>query len=229
MLDGGFQNFVCTYPMKTTNPKYSRKLEIPELYPSLQDIEYPSTDHIKMKPNLTEKQKYRPRYDRANKPQRWSKSTESNKNPVENARERELEIDIILEKEKELSNIVNEFRNEFTKQVNNTDQTEWINKQTELEYKLIQKENELNDTIQRYDTVNQHEFEDKFGTIQIEQTPELATIKATIEAKERQISQYEQKRSETKPDLEEKIKLVKERQKRQLETVSLFLLINIDN
>lgn len=203
--------------MCTTNPKYLQKSKetTSQLYPNLGDIEYPDFD-MKMKPKLPENTPYIPRIDRASKPPRWSKSidTQHQFDPIMVAREKDKLANQILEQEKEVLTISNELVNT---QTNNVDQPEWIEKQTELEYKFIQKENELNDTMSEFKSISQSELGDKMETLQIDQNPEFAAINASIDAKVRQISQFEQKRSQTKQVLEAKRNVMNEHHKRHLE------------
>lgn len=209
--------------MYTTNPKYSQKPKDTQIYPNLGDIEYNFEENIKMKSKLPENPQYIPRIDRASKPARWSKSidTQQPMNPIKTALEKESLAKQILEKEKQILFISNELVNTVT-QSNNIDQPELIEKQTKLEYQFIQTENELNDTLSEFKSISQSEIDDKLETLQIDQNPELARLKASLEAKEREISQFEQKRSQSKQVLEAKRNMMNENHKRHLEVSSVY-------
>lgn len=69
LLDGGFQNFIITYPMLTTNPKYRPKpKEMPLSDALIKEIEYPSLTDIKMKTDVKNKPLSIPMINRASKP-----------------------------------------------------------------------------------------------------------------------------------------------------------------
>lgn len=197
--------------------------EVPSLYPNLQDIEYPDFGDIKMKPKPSERTPYIPWIDRTNKPNSGPKfmNTQQPINPVALAREKEIMYDQILEKEKEVLTIGTELNRMMssTNLPNESDPSEWFSKHTELEYKLYQKENELNDTVSELHSVSQQELDEGMNlkTLQINQNPDFAAIKARIEAKERAHSQFEMKHKEIKQNIEAKSSTVKEQQKRYLE------------
>lgn len=221
LADGGFDKFLTTYPMHTTNPNYKPRSSLStQIYPLLDGIEYPSVDDIKMKPKEITAPKYIPRIDRTSKPIYGQKSTEVPFNPVAMAREKELMYDQVIKQEQEILTIGNELKRYASTPTipNDVDQTEWYSKQTELENKFFQKEHELNDTICELNAVDQHEVENQMGTLQInKQTPELAELKARLDAKQKQFSQNERKVAETKQEIEAKMNVVRERQKRHLQ------------
>lgn len=214
ILEGGFQNFVLTYPMKTTNPKYDKKKDTSGMYPSLEGIEYPSFENIIMKTTDPEKQPLIPRIDRSSKPMLGQKTNDIQQplNPVALAYEKEKMYDQILAKDKEVLNIGNELTQvvSSTRIPSDADPTELYTKHNELEYKFIQKENELNDTIT--------ELQSDFETLQIDvKNPEVAAINARIDQKAKEHSQYEKKRTETKQQIEERMNAMREQQKRHLQ------------
>lgn len=207
--------------MKTTNHHYDpRSTESSNLYPNLSDIEYPDTDAIKMKPKLDAiKSTYIPRIDRTVKPT-YGKTIDAHQQPtnaVALAREKEIIFNQVLEKQKEVITIGDELSRVVSSTTpNEVDQTEWFNRQSELEYKFIQKENELNDTVSELHSVSQ-DIESKLSTIQIDQRPEVDEIEARLQAKERERLQYEQKRLQAKQEIDAKLKVTQERHKRFLE------------
>lgn len=224
IADGGFDKFLTTYPMHTTNSNYELKRSITSnLYPLLEGIEYPSFDDIKMKPKEIGLPKYIPRIDRTSKPmpgQKPTGNTLAQINPIAFAREKEMMYDEALKKEREVLTIGDELKRFASTSTipNDVDQTEWYHKQSELEYKFIQKENELNDTISELNSVNQHEVENQMGTLQINrQNPEWTEIAARLEAKQKELSQNERKVAETRQAVETKMNVVRERQKRHLQ------------
>lgn len=210
--------------MHTTNSNYKLKsLITSELYPRLEGIEYPSVDDIKMKPKEIDDVKYVPRVDRTSKPMPGQKPTGNTTapiTPIALAREKEMIYDQALKKEQEVLTIGDEFKRFASASTlpNDVDQTEWYHKQSELEYKFFQKENELNDTISELNSVNQHEVENQMGTLQInKKNPEMTEIEARLEAKRKEFSQNERKVAETKQAIETKMNVVRERQKRHLQ------------
>lgn len=224
IADGGFEKFLTTYPMHTTNSNYKLKsLITSELYPRLEGIEYPSVDDIKMKPKEIDDVKYVPRVDRTSKPmpgQKPTGNTTAQITPIALAREKEMIYDQALKKEQEVLTIGDELKRFASASTlpNDVDQTEWYHKQSELEYKFFQKENELNDTISELNSVNQHEVENQMGTLQInKKNPEMTEIEARLEAKRKEFSQNERKVAETKQAVETKMNVVRERQKRHLQ------------
>lgn len=224
IADGGFDKFLTTYPMYTTNSSYRPKSSITsKIYPHLDDIEYPSVDDIKMKPKDITAPKYIPRIDRTSKPmpgQKPTGNTTAQINPLALAREKEMMYDEALKKEQEVLIIGDELKRFASTPTlpNDVDQTEWYHKQSELEYKFFQKENELNDTISELNSVNQHEMENQMGTLQInKQNPEWAEIAARLETKRNAFSQNERKVAETKQAVEAKMNDIRERQKRHLQ------------
>lgn len=225
VADGGFYKFCITYPMYTTNPNYKPKSSmVQNMYPTdLERIEYPSLDDIKMKRKETEPAKYIPRVDRTNKPMPGQKPMGNASTPIdalELARQKEIMFDQAFKTEQEILTIGNELKRNFvstTSIPNDVDKTEWFNKQSELEYKFIQKENELNDTINEIQSVDQHELDNQMGTLQIDKKdPELAEINARLETKRNKLSQNKHIVNETKQEVESKMNVVRERQKRHL-------------
>lgn len=187
---------------------------------ALHDIEYPSLTDIKMKPNPTEPlSQYVPRIDRSNKPIFGRKSIEQQQpiNSVTIIKEREYIYDQILEKERETLEIGNELRNIVNAPMtqNELEQSEWLNKQTELEYKLVQKENELNDTITELSATTTPELETK---LQIDNNnPEMKAGLARLEAKKNEHAENERKIKQRNQEIEEKRKAAREQQKRHLQ------------
>lgn len=218
--------------MHTTNSNYKPKSSITaDIYPRLEGIEYPSVDDIKMKPKQIDAPKYIPRVDRTSKPMYGQKpigNTMAPMNPIVLAREREMIYDQVLKKEAEILTIGDQLKRFASTSTipNDVDQTEWFHQQSELEYKFIQKEHELNETINDLHSVDQ-EVENQMGTLQInKQTPEWTELSARLDAKQREVSQNESKVAETKKVVEAKMNVVRERQKRHLQ-VSLNCLIRI--
>lgn len=213
--------------MHTTNSNYKPKSSIPKtLYPlhELEGIEYPNLDDIKMKPKANEPTKYIPRIDRTNKPMQGQKPMGNPSvpiDPVVHARQKEIMYDQALKKEQEVLTIGNELKRTFARASsipNDIDKTKYFDMQRELEYKFIQTENELNDTISELHSVDQHELENQMGTMQIDrQNPEMAEITARIETKRKRLSQSENIVKETKQDIEATMNVVRERQKRHLQ------------
>lgn len=212
--------------MFVTNSKYKTKsIDAP---PSivLGDIEYPSLTDIKMKPQPTEKpyDNYVPRIDRSSKPAFGQKSFEQQQpiNSVTIVKKREMILDQVLQKEREALKIENELSSIVNATItqSETEQSEWYNKQTELEYELVQKENELNDTITELNAITTPELE---TTIQNDtvNVPEVKAIVARIEAKTNEHSENERQIKQNLQELEKKRKAAREQQKRHLE-VSFF-------
>lgn len=207
--------------MYVTNPKFKPKAKYVSAYPNVDDIEYPVLGDIKMKPNPTEKPlaQYVPRIDRSSKPQFGQKSMEHQEpnNPVAIVQECEMFYDQILEKEHETLKIGEELKNivNTPNTQNETEQTEWFNKQRELEYKLVQKENELNDTITGLHAIETPELETKLHVDNF--NPEVKTIFARIEKKKNEHSENERRIRQTLQEVEEKRRAAREQEKRHLQ------------
>lgn len=189
---------------------------------ALGDIEYPSLTDIKMKPKPTEKpyDNYVPRIDRSSKPAFGQKSIEQQQpiNSVTIVKKREMILDQVLLKEREALKIENELSSIVNATItqSETEQAEWFEKQNELEYQLVQKENELNDTITELNATTTPELETK-----IQNDPEVKAIVARIEAKVNEHSENERRMKQKLQEIEEKRKAAREQQKRHLE-VSFF-------
>lgn len=237
LLDGGFQNFLVSYPMRTTNPRFVKQKQPPSLYPDLDDIEYGDLDEIKMKPKQTDgfPNQNKPRIDRTSKPPFGQKSMTAQhpNNIISMALKHEKFYDDVLKKEKEALNV----GTEYIKTLNTTitpsesDQTEHFNKQTELEYKFIQKENELNDTITKIE-LNLESLETIPST---EQNPEVTALLARVREKQgkhdayqKQLEQIDRKREELGPATKEQQKRhlqVSQNQHAQTQMILNFILI----
>lgn len=213
VLDGGFMNFLISYPMRTTNPKFQPKQKAPQqLYPNLEDIEYEFEDEIKMKPKQPDANQ-KPRFDRASKPSSGQKPLAPNKpnNILAYAIEQENIYDDLLKKENEALTVGNEYISTLKTTItpSESDPTEHFNKQTELEYKLIQKENELNDTIMTVEPDLESLDEIPIG----DQNPQTSEVLARIREKKKihtqnkkAIEQVAQKREELGPAAKEQLK-----------------------
>lgn len=216
ILDGGFQNFLITYPTLTTNPKYQPKLmEVPMSSATTKEIEYPSLADIKMKPDLNNiSTNSRPQFDRSSKPAFGQKFNNSQQplNVVAVAREREMILDKVLKVEEEVLKIEDQLSTIANAPLTN----ETLNIQMELEYKLVQKESELddiktglNDTIVQLDN------------------PEILDIAMRITFKELEHLKNEIKMKQKNAEIEEKLRQAREYKKRQLEVS--FMRSNIIN
>lgn len=146
ILQGGYKTFMLTYPMLTTNAKYVPQIASQSETVNVGDIEYPSWDDIKMKDN----QRLLPTIDRTNKRNALSKYA-LNKKPIGDiAKENEAILDQKLKKESEALNIGNELKNLLDAGKATIDfdiKKRILVKQGELQYKLYEKESELNDTV----------------------------------------------------------------------------------
>lgn len=224
IADGGFDKFLTTYPMHTTNSNYKpRSSFTAEIYPRLDGIEYPSFDDIKMKPKEIPETKYIPRVNRLSKPSYDKNSTGNSTapmNPIALAREKEMIYDQALKMEREIFSIGDELKRYASTSTipNDVDPSEWYHKHSELEYRFMQTEHELNETISELKAVDQQEVENQMGTLQInKQNPELAEITARLDVKQKELSQNERKVAETKQVVEAKMNVFRERQKRHLQ------------
>lgn len=208
--------------MHTTNPNYKPKSSITaDLYPPLDGIEYPSFEDIKMKSKDTDTGKSIPRVNRANKPLPGQKSIDNTSapiSPITLAREKESMYDEALKKEQEVLTIGNQLKQFGSTPTIPNDESKWFDEQSALEYTFIQKEQELNDTISELRSVDQHEVENHMGTLQIDkQNPEMAEIAARLEAKRKALSQNKHRVKETKQEVEAKMNVIREKQKRHLQ------------
>lgn len=204
--------------MHTTNPKFvAKRKDTRPLYPELSGIEYPSEGDIKMKPKPTDQipSTNRPRIDRGSKPSFGQKNFQQPINKVSAALQQEKLYDEVLEKEKEALHLGKEYINTLNVPISpsGTDQAELFNKQTELEYKLIQKEHELNDTL----TVVEPELEPLEAIPSDEQTPELFEISARIDAKREEHAKYKKMREQIDRKREELAPANREQHKRLLQ------------
>lgn len=203
--------------MKSTNPKYA-----PETKPisyELGDIEYPSLSEIKMKPKPGENSftSRLPVIDRGSKPILGQKISDPNKKM--SIKEQEKIIDQILQKEKEVLEIGNELYNVVSAPTTQEhDNSEWFNKQTELEYKMVQKEHELNDTITGLNATVTPDLENQLETLQIEpNNTEETEVLARINAKKNERSEVAKKLENINKQIEAKRLETKEKQKRHLQ------------
>lgn len=218
MLEGGFASFLVYYPMLTTNPQFKPKPKNDPTYYDLNEIEYPSFYDIKMKSTEDSFPQNIPRFDRSVKPTIGQKPAEQQKpiNYVSIVKEQEMIIDQVLQKEQEALKIGDELSNIVNAPIaqNEDEQNEWFTKQTELEYKFIQKENELNDSIMDLNST-MLDFESKVESLQVRlHQPEVAEIMDRIKKKNNKHSEYDRKIKEMARKIEEKRKAHREKQKR---------------
>lgn len=214
LLDGGFQNFLVTYPMKTTNPRFAPKKVPQQLYPNLEDIEYTEWDEIKMKPKPTDGFAGRniPTIDRTSKPSGFGQKPLT---AQQIALEQEKFYDDVLKKEKEALSVGKEYINTLNMIItpSESDPTEYFNKQTELEYKFFQKENELNDTI----TTVEPELENLETIPNTEENPQMGEILARLKAKIEMHTQNKKMLEQVVKTQEELGPATREQQKRHLQ------------
>ncbi|XP_031626737.1 ubiquitin carboxyl-terminal hydrolase 8 [Contarinia nasturtii] len=222
LLHGGYNDFVYYYPHMTTNPKYSPKTNVETV--ELGDIEYPSLSEIKMKPKPDENSfsSRIPNIDRSSKPAFGQKANEQQRpNNLISIKEQEIIFDQILQKEKEVLKIGDELYNVVNVPItsNDIDPSDWFNKQTELEYKMVQKENELNDTITGLSATTIPDFEGQLETLQINSNnPEESETLARINAKKNEHSENTRKLENISKKIESKISETREKQKRHLQS-----------
>lgn len=208
--------------MKTTNPKYEPKPKAAPTQVVVSDIEYPSFSDIKMKPKPTETA-FVPRIDRSSKPIPGQKTFESQQpiNPVSLVQEREKMLDQVLKKEMEVIELNNELRNVVNARIDPSEQdkSDWFKKQTDLEYKMVQKEAELNDTLEGLP-------DNDLDSLNIgAQDPDLYK-----RFKEKQLAHLgnERKIKEVTTEIEEKRRATKEQEKRHFEVSNKHLVTNIN-
>lgn len=211
--------------MFTTNPKYqpAKRNSFEKSMEDLNEIEYPSVLDIKMKnipsgPNVVVGP---PRIDRSSKAAAEQKFIKMNS--VDLIKEKENIVDQLLEKDQEVLKISNELTNVLDASNTSVDPvkaSELYKKQTELEYKLMQKENELNDTAIELETqaVDQGEYDDT----QKEHGYEEAF--ARLQAKEIQHSEMAKKAQENAQALETKRRAAKEHNKRHLQVILILFI-----
>lgn len=210
------------YPHSTTNPRFRIDSSMASRNITLSDIEYPSWNEIKMKDKSLDGTIISPRVDRSNKALAERRFNDLKKPTEELFKEQEFKIDQVLQKEQEVLNIGNELNNVLNATETTNDpnkKKEWFNKQTEIEYRLVQKENELNDTVMELESVEQPGFENKLESLQIDanKQQDVSQIIARIEAKQAERLEMERRRREHQQILEEKRRPVREQQKRHLE------------
>lgn len=148
-------------------------------------------------------------------------------NPLVVAKQREMALDKVLQKEKEIMNIGIELSNVVNAPTSNeADTNDWFVKQSELEYKLVQKEDELNETINGLNEATS--FENKIETLQIDNNnPEYFAITARINAKENEHLENEKRLRQKNAEIEEKRKAARELQKRHLQVSHQLLSSNL--
>lgn len=106
VLEGGYDRWILTYPMKCTNPHVKRPYENIQQTPSVDGIEYPNLDDIAMK----DTSKKTPTVDRSTK-SNAIKNYEPNLSAKELLEKKEHLLDKSLQAEKELLQLENEFSN----------------------------------------------------------------------------------------------------------------------
>lgn len=212
--------------MYATNPKYRpAHLDSQEQsFENLDGIEYPSMNDIKMK---TDPSKVAPAARLVPKIDRSKKGVVEQKylhgrhtiEPMSYIKEKEMLVDDILAKDEEVLKISNELTNVLDASTGLNDPakaTELIRKQTELEYKLMQKENDLNDTFTELKTVDQIESDKDVAvrTVEAHSQPDFNEATARLQAKTMKHSEMERKYQEKVMLIEMKRMQVKEQQKR---------------
>lgn len=209
--------------MFTTNPKYQplKRNSFEESMGDLNDIEYPSLGEIKMKKDPSKPKvvgRGPPRIDRSSKAaaeQKFSKM-----NSVENIKVKENIVDQILEKGQEVLEMKNELISAFDASDANEDPLQY-KKRVELEYKLMQKENELNDTVTELETqaIDPDEYDDT------KNEPEYKEAVARLQAKEMQHSKMAKISQENAQVLETKRRAATEHHKRHLQVILILVII----
>lgn len=183
---------------------------------NLDGIEYPSMTDIKMKtdPSKVPSGHGVPRIDRTKKGAVEQKFLHG-KSTIE---QKEMLVDDILAKDEEVLMISTELTNVLDAS-NSTDDpvkaNELIRKQTELEYKLMQKENELNDTYIELTTVDQLETDKDvtIPTISAQSQPEFTEATARLQAKTMKHTEMERKHQQNTLLIEAKRLAIKEQHK----------------
>lgn len=222
--------------MLTTNPKYqpSHLDSFEQSMGNLDGIEYPSMNDIKMKADpskITNTDRGIPRIDRTSKGAVEQKYLHGRRSiePMTYIKEKEMLVDDILAKDEEVLKISTELTNVLDASNATNDPakaSELIKKQTELEYTLMQKENELNDTFNELKTVDQFEDDKDMPLVDARRQPGYTEANARLLAKTRKHSEMEQKHKESALLLETKRMKLKEQQKIHLE-VSIVLFESI--
>lgn len=155
IVDGGYEMFMLSYPMITSNPKFKPEISIVESYESIDDIEYPSLSDIKMRKDTPLKDvtnRSRPSIDRSSKLAAEKTYKDKWKTPEEIIKEKEQLIDRALQKEKEALKLEADLEQTMREEPNEdeTKRREWYEKQTELQYKIMQYDNERDDNVSNW-------------------------------------------------------------------------------
>lgn len=215
--------------MLTTNPKYqpSHSDSFERAMGNLDGIEYPSMNDIKMKTDpskVPSTNRGIPQIDRTNKGIVEQKYLHGKRTiePMSYIKKKEMLVDDILAKDEEVLKISTELTNVMDASNSTNDPakaSELSRKQTELEYTLMQKENELNDTFIDLKDVNQWENDKEITmpSVEAQKQPEFTAATARLQAKTMKHSEMEQKYKENAVLIEMKRIQVKEQQKRHLE------------
>lgn len=198
VLDGGFENFQVAFPTETSDPWYtSAAKNLHESY-EVKDIEYPNLDEMKTRSAETAKPQI-PRFDRSIKPIHKPLMSYGSSERISILKEVEKKMDQVIQKEDEMSLIGQQIMNV---PVNETEQA------IQLEYQLIQKDNELDDTMNELNTTIQPEFESQLTNLRnsAPQNSEEQAVTAGIIAKRQKVIEMEHIR-----------KIEREKQKRHLD------------
>lgn len=146
IVDGGYENFMIMYPMKTSNPNFRRKTQFIS-YDDLNEIEYPNLSEIKMKDdpkNIGYSSFKRPSIDRTSK--LAAVNTYNFKKPLTSIiQEQEQLIDQALEHEKEVLRTETDLSAIMMEQDVGTDVS--MLRQQELSNTLLQYDHLLDDNV----------------------------------------------------------------------------------
>lgn len=221
--------------MYATNPKYrpahlDRK---EESFENLDNIEYPSMTDIKMKADpskVAQTSRLVPKIDRSKKgvaEQKYLHGRQTNE-PMSYIKEKEMLVDDILAKDEEVWKISNELTNVLDASTGINDPvkaSKLIQKQRELEFKLMQKENDLNDTFTELNTVDQIESDKDVAaqTVEAQSQPEFIEATARLQAKTMKHSEMKRKYDDQVMLNELKRMQVQEQQKRHF-PVSIYFI-----
>jgi ubiquitin carboxyl-terminal hydrolase 8 len=206
LLEGGYERWLMTYPMKCSNPHVRVPKENAINAPSMDGIEYPNLEDIIMK----DTSKSTPMIDRSTK-SNAVKNYEANLSQSELLERKELLMNKSMQNDRELLQLENVYTNLISNKENEEDQS---NSQNVL-YKILELQTKQKDNDIEKETINEviknapvkpselSKVEDIENRLKQKEN-EMNKTHQELEMKQRQRSEALKKARENKPNFENK-------------------------
>lgn len=200
LLEGGYENWLLTYPMKCSDPHIKVPRSADNSIPQIDDIEYPNIEDIVMKDQSINV----PHFDRSKKNDAV-KSYEKVLSQAQLLEEKEKILDTSLRNEQEMLKLEDEIQNVT---MNKENEEDFSNDQQKL-FKLWELRSKQEDVQREQDKIDQKLEFVKKNTIYEQPMTKVKDLEMRLEEKKNEDLKYKLEREKKAKEMEESLRAVR--------------------